>query len=102
MLEAYYENFRFCWHAIKTMRKFSPRLVGFSDGKSLIDYLVRTMLIKIDNNGGFESYGKGTCQASHFIGRTNSCTTKVFGKPFKIHCRLLNYNSEKHYPPFKV
>ena len=54
-----------------------------------MDYLVRAMLIKINNNGAFESCRKGTCQASHYIGRINSCTTKVCGKRFKIQRRLL-------------
>ena len=37
-------------------------IVGFRNGKSLKDYPVRTKLPKMDNAGGSEPRGKGTCQ----------------------------------------
>ena len=37
-------------------------IVGFRNGKSLKDYLVRASLPKMDNTGGFEPCGKGTSQ----------------------------------------
>ena len=48
-----------------------------------MDCLLRATLLKINNSEGFESCGKGTCQAIHYIGWVNSCTTKVCGKLFK-------------------
>lgn len=48
-----------------------------------MDYIWRATFFKINNSEGFKSCGKGTCQAIHYIGRANSCTTKVCGEMFK-------------------
>ena len=52
-------------------------IVGFGNGKSLIDYLVRAALPKTDNAGGSEPCGKGTCQVCDHIITRNTFTTKV-------------------------
>ena len=48
----------------KEHKKVFPEvpIVGFRNGKSLQDYLVRASLPKMDNAGGFEPCGKGTSQ----------------------------------------
>ena len=45
----------------KKNKKVFPEvpIVGFQNGKSLKDYLVRVPLPKTDNAGGSETYGKG-------------------------------------------
>ena len=42
-------------------------VVGFRNGKSLKDCLVRAPLPKMDNAGGSEPCGKGTCQVCDHI-----------------------------------
>ena len=48
----------------KEHKKVFPEvpIVGFRNGKSLKDYLVRAALPKMDNTRGSEPCGKGTCQ----------------------------------------
>ena len=70
-------------------------IVGFRNGKSLKDYLVRAALPKTDNAGGPKASGEGTCQVCDHIITTNTFTTKACGEVFKIQSGLLNYNSEK-------
>ena len=47
----------------KEYKKVFPEIpiVGFQNGKSLKDYLVRAALPEMDNAGGSEPCGKGTC-----------------------------------------
>ena len=47
----------------KKQKKVFPEvpIVGFRNGKSLKDYLVRAVLPKMDNVGGSEPCGKGAC-----------------------------------------
>ena len=59
-------------------------IVGFRNGKSLKDYLVRAALPKMDNAGGSEPCGKGTCQVCDHVITNNSFTTKACGQVFKI------------------
>ena len=68
-------------------------IVGFRNGKSLKDYLVRAALPKTDNAGGFEPCGKVSCQVCDYIIRTNTFTAP--GEVFKIQSGSLNCNSEK-------
>ena len=68
-------------------------IVGFRNGKSLKDYLVRAALPKTDNAGGFELCGKVSCQVCDYIIRTNTFTAP--GEVFKIESGSLNCNSEK-------
>ena len=67
----------------------------FRNGKSLKDFLVRAALPKMDNDGGSEPCGKGTCQVCYHIIITNTFTTKACGKVFRIQSGPLNCNSEK-------
>ena len=71
------------------------QIVGFRNGKSLKDYLVRAALLKTDNSGGSEPCGNGTCQVCDHIITTNTFTTKACGEVFKIQSGPLNCNSEK-------
>ena len=54
---------------------------------------MKALLPKIDNAGGSESCGKGTCQVYDHIITTNTITTKAC--VFKIQNGLLICNSEK-------
>ena len=70
-------------------------IVGFRNGKSLKDYLVRAPLPKMDNAGGPEPCGKNTCQVCDHITTTNTFTTKACREVFKIQSGPLNCNSER-------
>ena len=59
-------------------------IVGFRNGKSIKDYLVRAALPKMDNAGGSEPCGKDTCHACDHIMTTNTFTTKACGVVSKI------------------
>ena len=65
-------------------------IVGFRNGKSLKDYLVRVVLPQTDNAGGSEPCGKGACQECDHIITTNTSTTKACGEVFKIQSGPLN------------
>ena len=67
-------------------------IVGFRNGKSLKDYLVRAVLPKTDNAEGSELSGKGTCQVCIHIIITNTVTTKACGEVFKVQSGPLNCN----------
>ena len=56
---------------------------------------MRAALPKMDNAGGSESCGKGTCQVCDHIITTNSFITKACVEVFKIQSGPLNCNSEK-------
>ena len=71
--------------------------MGFQNGKSLKEYLVRAALPKMNNARGSEPCGKGTCQVCDYISTTNTFTTKACGKVVKIQSGFLNFNSEKVY-----
>ena len=49
----------------------------------------------MDNAGGHEPCGKGTCQLCDYIITTNTFTTKQCGEVFRIQSGCLNCNSEK-------
>ena len=70
-------------------------IVGFRNGKSLKDYIVKAALPKMHNAGGSEPCGKGTCQVCDHIITTNTFTTKALGEIIKIQSGPLNCNSEK-------
>ena len=69
-------------------------IVGFRNGKSLKDYLVRAALPKMENAGGSEPCGKGTCQVYDHMITTDTFTRKACGETFKIQSGPLNCNSE--------
>ena len=59
--------------------------VGFCNGKSLKDYLVRAVLTKTIETGKYESCGKKACLVCNSIRFTTSFTTEACRKTFKIH-----------------
>ena len=70
-------------------------IVGFQNGKNVKDCLVRAALPKMDNAGGSESCGNGSCQVCDHITTTNTFMTKACGEVFKIQSGPLNCNLEK-------
>ena len=56
---------------------------------------MRAALPKMDNAGGSEQCGKGTCQVCDHIITAITFTTKACGEVFKIQSGPLNCNSEK-------
>ena len=56
---------------------------------------MRAALPKINNAGGSEPYGKGTCQVCDHLVATNTFTRKAYGEVFKIQSGPINCNSEK-------
>ena len=70
-------------------------VVGFRNGKSLKDHLVRAALPKIEKTGGSEPCGKKSCQVCDSISTTNSFTTEACGEEFKIQDGPLNCDSDK-------
>ena len=72
-------------------------IVGFQNGKSFKDYLVRAGLQKIDNAGGSEPCKKGTCQVRDHIITTNTFTTKACEKYLKFKVDLLTVTQKKSF-----
>ena len=68
----------------KEHKKVFPEvpIVRFRNGKSLKDYLMRAALPKVDNAGGSEPCGKGTCQVCDHIITTNTFTTKAYVRKY--------------------
>ena len=59
-------------------------VVGFQNGKSLKDYLVRAKLPKLDESGRCEPCGKKICLVSDSISTTITFTTEAYQETFKI------------------
>ena len=70
-------------------------IVGFRNGKSLKDHLVRAKLPNVEITGRSESCGKRNCQVCDFICDTDTFSTKACGETFKIQSGVLNCNSQK-------
>ena len=73
-------------------------VVGFRNGKSFKDYLVRAALPKTNETGRCEPCGNKTCLVCNSIRTTTTFTTDARGeifKIFKIWSGPLNSNSEK-------
>ena len=73
-------------------------LVGFRNGKSLKNILVRAILPKIDsskNEPGSKKCGKTNCEVCHNLVSTNEFESTTTGEKFKIQKGPLNCNSEK-------
>ena len=70
-------------------------VVGFRNGKSLKDYLVRAALPKTNETGRCKSCGKKTCLVCNSIRTTTTFTTEACGEIFKIQSGPLNCNLEK-------
>ena len=70
-------------------------VVVFRNVKSIKDYLVRAALPKIDNAGGSEPCGKGTCQLFDHIITTNTFRTKACWKYLKSKVYPLSVTQKK-------
>ena len=70
-------------------------VVGFRNGKSLKDHLVRAKLPNVEISGRSESCGKGNCQVCNYICDRDTFITKACGVTFKIQSWILNCNSQK-------
>ena len=70
-------------------------VVGFRNGKSLKDYLVRAALPKTNETGRCEPCGKKTCLVYNSIITTTIFTTEACGEVFKIQSGRVNCKSEK-------
>ena len=60
-------------------------IVGFPNGKSLKDHLVRASLPNLNHNLGSEPCGKTNCQVFQFIEITNTFSPKTTDETFKIN-----------------
>ena len=94
MLETYCRNFHIFLAPDKEHKHVFPAvpILGFWNGKSLREYLVRAVLPKMGNAWGSKLWGKGTCQACDYVIKTNTYTTKACRVVFKIQSCPLNYN----------
>ena len=72
-------------------------IVGFRNGKSLKNYLVRAALTKMDNAGGSEPCEKDTCQVCNHIITTNTFTTKHVGKYLKFKVGPLTVTQKRFF-----
>ena len=81
----------------KVHRKVFPNVpvVGFRNGKSLKDYLVRAKLSKLEESGKCEPCGKNSCLVCDSISTSTTFTTKASQESFKIQKGPLNCDSEK-------
>ena len=75
-------------------------VVGFGNGKSLEDYVVRATLPKTNETGRCEPCGKKTCLVCNSIRTIITFTKEACGETFKIQSGPLNCNSEK--VPFEM
>ena len=69
--------------------------VGFRNGKSLKDYLVRAALPKTNETRRCEPYGEKTCLVCNSVRTTTTFTTEACGESFKIQSDPLNCNKGK-------
>ena len=70
-------------------------IVGFRNGKSLKDHLVRVSLPILNQTLGSESCGKRNCQVCQFIVNTDTFRPITTDETFKINKVSLNCNSKK-------
>ena len=63
-------------------------VVGFCNGKSLKNHLVRAKLPNVEITGRSEACGKEKCEVCDFICNTDTFTTKACGETFKIQSKL--------------
>ena len=70
----------------KERKKVFPNVpvVGFRDGRSLKNYLVRAILPRTNETGRFELCGKETCLVCNSKRTITTCTTKPCGEILKI------------------
>ena len=81
----------------KEHRKVFPDepVVGFRNGKSLKDYLVRAKLSKLEESGKCEPCGKKSSLVCDSISTSTTFTTEACQETFKIQKGPLNCDSEK-------
>ena len=81
----------------KEQKKVFPDMpvIGFWNGKSLKDYLVRAKLPKLDESGRCEQFGKKTCLVCDSISTTTRFATEACQETFRIQNRPLNCDSKK-------
>ena len=72
-----------------------PIPIGFCNGKSLKDHLVRVSLPILNNTLGSELCGKRNCQTCQFIVNTDNFSLITTDETFKINKGPLNSNSKK-------
>ena len=70
-------------------------VVGFQNGKSPEDYLVRAKLPKLDESGRCESCRKKFCLVCDFIRTATTFTIEARQETFKVQKGLLNCDSKK-------
>ena len=70
-------------------------VVGFQNGKSLEDYLVRAKLPNLDESGRCEPCGKKFCLVCDFIRTTTTFTIEARQETFKVQKGPLNCDSKK-------
>ena len=63
----------------KEHKKVFPNVpvIGFRNGKSLKDFLLRATLPKLNGSGRCEPCGKKTCLVCHSISTATTCTTET-------------------------
>ena len=69
-------------------------IVGFHNGKSLKDHLIRASLPILRSNFGSEQCGKETCQVCQVVVNTDTFSPITTDKTFKINKGPLNGNSK--------
>ena len=70
-------------------------VVGFRNGTSPKDYLLRAKLFKLEESGRCEPCAKKTCLVCESASTTTTFTTKACRETFKIQKGLLNCDSKK-------
>ena len=80
----------------KEHKKVFPNglVIGFRNGKSLKDFLIRTTLSKVNESGRCEPCGKKTCSVCYSISTTTTFTTEACQETFKIHSSPLTCDCE--------
>ena len=81
----------------KEHQKVFPKvtIVGFRNGKSLKDHLVRASLPILNQTLGSEPCGKRNCQVWQFVVNTDTFSPITTDETFKINKGPLNCNSKK-------
>ena len=81
----------------KEHKKVFPNVpvIGFRNGKSLKDFLVRATLPKLNESGRCEPCGKKTCLVCDSISTATTFTTEAFQETFKIQSGPFTCDSEK-------
>ena len=81
----------------KEHKKVFPHVpvIGFWNGKSLKDFLVRATIPKLNRSGRCEPYGEKTCFICDSISTAAAFTTEACQETFKIQSGSLTCDSEK-------